>query len=137
MGVSVEAEKLLSKLAELRNLDYSPAIKDGCLIVEREAKQAAPVRSGELRSSIESRVSGNEGEVGTSLFYAPYVEYGTGLFSSKGTGRTDVPWHYQDSQGNWHTTSGMRPNPFLIPAFEKNRNRIVEAIALYIKEHLE
>ena len=52
MGVIVSAEKLLSKLHKLENLDYSPAIKDACLLVEREAKENAPVASGELRRSI-------------------------------------------------------------------------------------
>lgn len=136
MGVIVNAEKLLSKLQNLENLDYSPAIKDACLLVERVAKENAPVASGELRRSIESKVMGNEGEVGTDLFYAPYIEYGTGIFSSKGDGRKDVPWYYQDISGQWHATSGMKPRPYLIPAYENNRDKIKEIIADYVREKI-
>lgn len=136
MGVIVSAEKLLSKLHKLENLDYSPAIKDACLLVEREAKENAPVASGELRRSIQSKVMGNEGEVGTDLFYAPYVEYGTGIFSSQGNGRKDVPWFYQDVSGQWHATCGMKPRPYLIPAYENNRDRIIQIIADYVREKI-
>ena len=136
MGVIVSAEKLLSKLHKLENLDYLPAIKDACLLVEREAKENAPVASGELRRSIQSKVMGNEGEVGTDLFYAPYVEYGTGIFSSQGNGRKDVPWFYQDVSGQWHATCGMKPRPYLIPAYENNRDRIIQIIADYVREKI-
>ena len=133
MGIQVEADKLIDKLIELSNLDLSPVISKCCLIVERDAKENCPVASGELRRSIESRVEGNDGEVGTSLFYAPYVEYGTGLFSSQGNGRKDVPWFYQDAKGNWHSTCGNHPHPFLIPAYENNKDRIRKEILDYIK----
>lgn len=136
MGLSIDAESVLSKLRQIEGLDYSPAIKDACLLVEREAKEKAPVASGDLRRSIESKVMGNEGEVGTSLFYAPYVEYGTGIFSSQGDGRKDVPWFYQDVKGNWHSTCGMKPRPFLIPSYENNRGNIKQIIAEYVREKI-
>ena len=37
---------------------------------------------------------------------------GTGKYSKNGNGRQE-PWVYKDRQGNWHTTEGMKPNPFL------------------------
>ena len=137
MGVQVDAEKLLNKLNNLAGMDISPAIGKCCALVEREAKQKAPVGSGELRRSIESKVMGNEGEVGTNLFYAPYVEFGTGIFSSQGDGRKDVPWFYKDVQGKWHSTCGSHPHPYLIPAYEENRDKIKQIIADYIKKELE
>lgn len=136
MGVVVEASSLISKLNNLANVDISPAITRACLIIENAAKEKAPVASGQLRRSITHTVNGNTGEVGTNLSYAPYVEYGTGLFSSQGNGRKDVPWFYCDAAGNWHATCGMRPRPFLIPAYEQNRDRIAEIILDYIKEEL-
>ncbi|WP_299043873.1 hypothetical protein [uncultured Campylobacter sp.] len=45
------------------------------------------------------------GVVYTPLEYAPYVEYGTGLFAVEG-GRADVPWSYQNDKGEWISTSG-------------------------------
>ena len=67
------------------------------------------------------------GTVFTPLEYAPYVEYGTGLFAEKG-GRKDVPWHYQDDKGEWHSTSGQKPQPFMRPALNENREEIMRII---------
>jgi HK97 gp10 family phage protein len=107
------------------------AVKQACAIVEKAAKQKAPKGSGELRRSITSKVEasvGNiEGMVYTPLEYAPYVEYGTGLFAESG-GRSDVPWSYQDDKGEWHSTSGMKPHPYMRPAFEENREAVVNKL---------
>ena len=43
-----------------------------------------------------------------------------------GDGRKDVPWHYQDEEGNWHTTSGQKPNPFLTRAAVRGIPKIKE-----------
>lgn len=107
------------------------ALTRACLLVEREAKQKAPKGNGELRRSITSEVrqEGDEvvGVVYTPLEYAPYVEYGTGLFAEEG-GRKDVPWCYQDDEGNWHSTSGMKPQPYMRPALDENREEILRIL---------
>ena len=94
-----------------------------CALVERSAKQKAPKGTGELRRSITSKVEGDRGIIYTPLEYAPYIEFGTGLFAESG-GRTDVPWCYQDDEGEWHSTSGMKPQPFMRPALNENREQI-------------
>jgi HK97 gp10 family phage protein len=103
------------------------ALGKACAIVERTAKQKAPKGNGELRRSITSKVDEVGGDIAgivfTPLLYAPYVEYGTGLFAEEG-GRQDVPWHYQDDEGEWHTTSGMKPSPYMRPALYENREQI-------------
>lgn len=45
--------------------------------IEAQAKLNSPVDTGRLRSSINTRISGNLAKVGTNLKYAPHVEYGT------------------------------------------------------------
>jgi HK97 gp10 family phage protein len=104
------------------------SMQRACALVEATAKQKAPKDTGQLRNSITSRVEADGGEivgvVYTPLEYAPYVEFGTGLFAEEG-GRADVPWNYQDDEGNWHTTSGQKPQPFLRPALDENKNRIM------------
>lgn len=99
--------------------------------VERSAKEKAPKDTGALRRSITSEIVQEGGElvgyVFTPLEYAPYVEYGTGLFAEKG-GRKDVPWNYQDDKGEWHSTSGQKPQPFMRPALNENREEIVRII---------
>lgn len=98
-----------------------------CALVERAAKEKAPKNSGELRRSITSKVETQGGEVVgivfTPLEYAPYIEYGTGLFAEEG-GRKDVPWNYQDDKGEWHSTSGQHPHPYMRPALNENREEI-------------
>lgn len=103
------------------------ALGKACALVERSAKEKAPKGNGDLRRSISSKVEGLEGVVFTPLEYAPYVEYGTGLFAEEG-GRMDVPWNYQDEKGNWHSTSGMHPQPFMRPALNENREKILQIL---------
>ena len=107
------------------------AMGKACALVERSAKEKAPKGTGELRRSITSRIEkdGNDviGIVYTPLEYAPYVEFGTGLFAENG-GRTDVPWCYQDDKGEWHSTSGQHPQPYMRPALDENRDSVVRIL---------
>lgn len=115
----------IESLADVQNIDA--ALAKACAVVEASAKQKAPKGNGELRRSITSKVDNYKGIIYTPLEYAPYVEYGTGLFAEE-AGRTDVPWSYQDEEGEWHTTSGMHPSPYMRPALEENREKIVEIL---------
>ena len=120
-----EVLESIESLADVSALDAS--LGKACAIVEASAKQKAPKGNGELRRSITSKIEEFKGIVYTPLEYAPYVEYGTGLFAEE-NGRTDVPWNYKDDEGNWHTTSGMHPHPYMRPALEENREKIVEIL---------
>ena len=130
----VEIIETLNKLENTESI--VKGIELGCAAVERDAKKKAPKNTGELKRSITSKVE-NEGrqvvgEVFTPLEYAPYVEYGTGLFAEKG-GRKDVPWKYKDDKGEWHSTRGMQPQPFMRPALQENRERIMNYIKAGVK----
>lgn len=115
----------IEEIADTSNLEE--ALGKACALVERSAKQKAPKGNGELRRSITSKVENLEGIVYTPLEYAPYVEFGTGLFA-EGQGRQDVPWCYKDDAGEWHSTSGMPPQPYLRPALEENREEITRIL---------
>lgn len=104
------------------------ALKEACALVERDAIKNAPKDNGELRRSITSEVCNGVGVVFTPKEYAPYIEYGTGLFAEAGDGRKDVPWNYKDDEGNWHTTSGIKPHPFMRPALNENRDSIKQIL---------
>jgi HK97 gp10 family phage protein len=126
-------DKVLGKINSIGNPEaMRAALGKACALVEAAAKQKAPKDNGELRRSIASRIEGFEGIVYTPLEYAPYVEYGTGLFAEEG-GRRDVPWHYQDDEGEWHSTSGQHPQPYMRPALNDNRAQIINIL----KEGLE
>ena len=84
-----------------------------------------------LAQSISSRVDVNGakvvGTVGSGLEFAVYVHEGTGKEAPLGR-KHDLPWSYQDEMGQWHTTSGMKPNPFLEKAFDENRSRAKQIV---------
>lgn len=112
---------MLDGVASTENIQE--ALQQACALVEREAKIKAPKDTGALRRSITSRVEGNKGIVFTPLEYAPYIEFGTGLFAKSG-GRKDTPWSYKNDKGEWVSTSGIKPQPFLRPALEDNKDKI-------------
>lgn len=135
MKVDVEVLNLDDVLSEIEELadsqEMRSALGRACATVERRAKELAPKGTGDLRRSITSEIVQDGGEltgvVFTPLEYAPYVEYGTGLFAEKG-GRKDVPWCYQDEKGEWHTTSGQHPQPFMRPALNEKREEVIRII---------
>lgn len=123
---------VLDAIKDLENVSgIERAVGKACALVERSAKEKAPKDTGALRRSIASKVQHNNGEVQgvvyTPLEYAPYIEFGTGLFAES-SGRKDVPWNYQDDEGNWHSTSGQHPQPFMRPALHENREQIIRII---------
>lgn len=122
-------EEILNSLEKIVDEQkFEASLGKACAIVERAAKQKAPKGTGELRRSITSKIEKNgeglQGIVFTPLEYAPYVEYGTGLFAEEG-GRQDVPWNYRDDKGEWHSTSGQKPQPYMRPALDENREEIL------------
>lgn len=133
--IDVELKNLDGVLAAIEEMGDTTKVKQAlgkaCAVVERAAKEKAPKDTGELRRSITSRIDASsgklEGVIFTPLEYAPYVEYGTGLFAESG-GRKDVPWNYQDDKGEWHRTSGQHPQPFMRPALNENREKILRIL---------
>lgn len=128
-------DKLISKLEKLN--DVNQAMEQACILVENEAKIKCPVDNGLLRNSITHYIEDNPNElvgvVGTNVEYAPYVEFGTGIYSSLGNGRQDR-WKYKDAKGEWHSTIGQHPQPYLQPALEENRRKIEKMFKEQVKK---
>lgn len=139
MGAQVKGlESLYAKLGKIASDEaIMRGIQKACVRVEVDAKVNCPVDDGTLRASITHELKPSElkGVVGTGVEYAPYVEFGTGVYSSKGGGR-GTPWSYQDASGAWHTTVGQRPQPFMLPALEDNRDKIIKDIKDSVKQEL-
>lgn len=129
-------DNFILKLNNLdRVLDVGEVLEEACLLVENTAKQYCPVDSGQLRNSITHQVTGNIGYIGTNVEYAPYVEFGTGIWAKDGKGRK-TPWSYQDAKGEWHTTAGQHPNPFLERALMDNKEMIARLFGIYTEREL-
>ena len=160
--MAIESEGLDSVIKRLEGIadaaKSKQAISKACLLVERAAKQNAQALSegdGTLAGSITSKIDDYEGVIYTPLFYAPYVEYGTGIEAEGGKGRQDVPWVYVEHSGTQGSTAqksytletakqtvamlrekgleayytyGQKPQPFMRPALDDNRDKIVEIL---------
>ena len=88
------------------------------------AKKYVSVESGTLRDSLKYEVQDGELCVFSDCDYAPYVHQGTGRYNlDKSQNKT---WVYQDAQGEWHTTHGQKPNPFLQRAIDENIGNFME-----------
>jgi HK97 gp10 family phage protein len=96
----------LNKLPASVEKAVSTAIAKLVIDIEGDAKDLAPVDKGDLRASITHKSRGLEGEVGTNLEYAPYVELGT----------------YK-----------MTPQPYLFPAYKKNIKNLSKYIKQEIR----
>jgi hypothetical protein len=93
-------------------------------------KRSTPVDLGTLRNSMTHAVRGDDVYIGSNIPYAPFVELGTGIYASDGKGRKS-PWSYQDRNGKWHRTKGMKPHHMLKKAASEHTEeykRIIEAI---------
>lgn len=124
------ASQIVANINKAAQVDLPQAIAKGlesaCLVVEGAAKSNAPVQTGTLRSSISHKVNAGsmEGAVGATVDYAPYVEIGTGIYSTMGGGRQGG-WFYVDASGQGHFTMGSHPKPFLKPALDTNLSAIM------------
>ena len=71
------------------------------------------VDTGAMRNSINHQVQESESAVyvGSNNEYIKFHEYGTGIYLESDDGRQgrQTPWRYQDRDGNWHTTRGIKP----------------------------
>lgn len=87
---------------------------------------------GTLRNSIAHKVVGEEVYIGTNLDYAPYVELGTGIYASDGTGRKN-PWVWKDKNGKFHWTRGMKPQHMLKKAASEHTEEYKKVIEKHLK----
>ena len=102
------------------------AFNDACLRAlercglqaEGYAKDLCPVDTGALRNSISHKVVDSEpaAYIGTNMEHAPYVEFGTGRYSSTGGGTPKSKWAYMGDDGKFHIGVPMKPRPYLKPA---------------------
>lgn len=129
--MSSNAKEIVININKAAQIDIPLAIQKGleraCLGIERAAKENlnGHTQSGNLRSSINHRVQGNEGVVFAGEPYAIYVEVGTGIHATMGSNAKEIPWRYCDAAGNWHTTYGIKPVHFMKSARDDNISAIL------------
>lgn len=104
-GVEELVAKLQGLAAKATGAQAAAALRAGALLIENDARQKAPIKTGTLRRSIHTNVEtagdGAVARIGTNVEYAIYLEMGT---------------------------SRMRARPYLRPAFDGNRNQALAEI---------
>ncbi len=83
---------------------------------EKHIKRLTPVDMGLLRQSYTHAVDVNGVRIGTNVEYAPYVEFGTGVYATGKSRAKQVPWaYYSPRLRRFVTTSGQKAQPHLLP----------------------
>lgn len=78
MNIKMEVDTSKLNLdADKINKAVSQEIEKTAHRIERQAKELAPIDTGELRRSITTEGSGLDYEIGTNLEYSEYIEDGT------------------------------------------------------------
>ena len=111
VSIKIEGlEKLNNRLQQYVN-DAKKRVRntvhETLLLIESDAKQLAPVDTGYLRSSIHANFYGElAGTVSANADYGIYVEFGT---------------------------YSQRPQPYLTPAYQKNKEEFLRALKQALK----
>lgn len=106
-------DKCLKKFGDISRVDLSKPIMEGVRRIQADAKRLAPVDTGYLRESIHVMPLGFSGyrfggKVYDTVEYAPHQEYGT---------------------------VKMAAQPFMAPAFNRQRKWILDRVKNAIKSH--
>ena len=135
MGFEVKGiDVLIRALQDIASPEFADSVlRQGLTevgrLIQASAKRNAHVDEGQLRNSIEVTPLENGVEIGSNVPQAFFEEYGIGRKGDPSVAHTaKEQWSYQDDDGNWHTTSGHEPHPFLYPALEEHKQEIPETV---------
>lgn len=111
------------------------ALEEASGELEAEVKRNTKVKTGKTKQSWQHTVDEQKyvAYVGSNYENAIREEFGTGIYALNGNGRKDVPWHYMDESGQWHSTKGKKPRR----AFKKAYLRLKPLIKKFFKERLK
>lgn len=142
-GVEKLQEQLQKLETNIKN-EVAEIYEQLALKVLRSAQTKCPVDTGNLRASLTKEVNKEKlyAIVGTKVEYAPYVEYGTGIFGLRKTRLTKAPppgaledWAKKHGFESGYIVSraifragGIRPHPYLRPALMENEKDIKDGI---------
>ena len=114
-GLSVKIEgldRLIKKTSpDLLRAPLKRFFERAAISVENRAKRNAPVDTGRLRSSLTHELDSADvprfARVGTNVKYAPFMEFGTGLFSDAEGASHTRHWPPPDALGGWAKRHGF------------------------------
>lgn len=109
--------------------DTVDAMNIAMINVQSEAKRLAPVDTGRLRSSIVTTKAKQSNLVAKTIVnanYAPFIEFGTKSMVEIPQGLEEYALQFKSSVGN--IGGGIKAQPFLFPAWEKERPKFEKAV---------
>jgi HK97 gp10 family phage protein len=128
-----EMKKVTEEIRKRKSVYEQNVAKElfkGALDIESGAKQRAPVDTGRLRSSIQSKIDKEDvsAEVTVNVDYAPYVEFGTGQYAKAYL--AGKPREMVDHAREFYKTgNGYRPaRPYLFPTYYEQRPKIIARV---------
>jgi len=125
-------DKILKELEQQCKAALEACGNQAVLHAKSNITSSGRVDTGALRNSISHQVQDDTCYVGTNQEYAIYNEYGTGIYVENGTGRQS-PWAFQDKNGEWHMTHGMKPIHFLKNALAEHVDEYKKIIEQQLK----
>ncbi|MFJ7933708.1 HK97-gp10 family putative phage morphogenesis protein [Sporosarcina sp. NPDC096371] len=130
--------KKLDRLGGNSQKSLKVGIQQATKMAQGEAKGLAPVGdSGMLRNSIKEKVVVKNGKItgiiSSNLYYAAYVEFGTGKRgkASPSPPKSDKNVKYRQ---DW---AGMDAQPFLYPALKNNKDKAVGIVKEQLKKDIQ
>ncbi len=93
--------------------------------LEAQVKRNTRVDTGQLKNSWTYNIdeAAQEAKVGSPLENAIWEEFGTGQYALNGDGRKTA-WMYEDRNGEWHKTTGKKPNRALNNAYTSLKGKL-------------
>lgn len=132
------AKQIAAMLQAVAKEARQVAMQRAVLIVEAEGKREAPVKSGNLRRTITSRVEdgGNRGIVGTNARYARAVHDGSRPHTIRPTNAKALYWKGAKHPVKSVRHPGTRANPFFERAIDNSRSRVEQELASLYNQKL-
>lgn len=123
--MSVEFDDYSIRAKEALNDATKKWLREASGELEAQVKRNTSVDTGQLKNSWTYSVDEDAGEakVGSPLENAIWEEFGTGQYALNGDGRKTA-WTYKDQKGNWHKTTGKKPNRALNNAFTSLKGKL-------------
>lgn len=121
--------------AQLRNVlkDKAAPMRRAVLVVEAQAKRESPVKTGNLRRSITSRVEqgGNRGVIGTNVRYARAVHDGSKPHVIRAKAKKALYWRGAAHPVKKVKHPGNKGNPFFERAMRVARPQVERELAAH------
>ena len=125
---------ILRELPDEIKDDIRKVVKNSAFNIERNAKSSASVKTGHLRRSISTKMGDMEATIHTSnLKYAPMVEFGTRPHIIRAKNKKALYWKGASHPVKQVSHPGSKAKPYLIPAFEKEKDQFLEKLKEVIR----